>query len=289
MGTYQVYFSLTKPRLTLLALMTTLLSFFMASYTGPASQPFNTALLLETLLACALIGGGVSALNQYLERDIDAKMKRTENRPLPRGRILPGSVLFFGIALSAAGAACLLIFSNKLSFFLGLLTIASYLFFYTPLKPKTSLNTLAGAIPGALPCLIGWTSCRGELSPEAWSLFFILFFWQLPHFFAIAWVYREDYRKGGLRMLTHSDIDGQSTGKKIMLTSLILFPFTLYPVWLGLGGLLYLTAAAASGIYFNVQAANLHRGRMENAKSFVALSIYYLIALIFSMMADKIV
>ncbi len=289
METYQPYLALTKPRLMLLALATALLGFFMASYTYARPEPLKTALLLGTLLACALIGGGINALNQYLERGIDAKMKRTENRPLPAGRIRPKQALVFGVVLTAAGLACLLVFTNRLAFFLGLLTALSYLFLYTPLKARTPLNTLAGALPGALPCLIGWTAFRGSLSAEAWSIFLILFFWQLPHFFAIAWVYRDDYKKGGLRMLTRNDPDGQSTGKKIVLTSLALLPFTLYPVWLGLGGMLYLAAALISGVYFISEALRLSDGRMAEAKKFVSLSIYYLMVLIFSMMADKII
>ena len=282
MSQFRDYLELTKPRLTLLVLATAFLGFFMAS-----SGPWLPTLLAHTLLASALIGGGINALNQYLERAIDAKMKRTANRPIPAGRINPGNALLFGVALTLAGLLYLFLSTNLLTGALGLLTVITYVFFYTPLKQKTRLNTLVGAIPGALPCLMGWTASQNTLSLKAWSLFLILFFWQLPHFSAIAWVYKEDYDKSGLKMLTLKDADGRSTGKKIILGSVFLFPVTLLPVWVNLAHQIYFLTAVVAGIFFISTALWIDRQNLAGAKKFVTLSIYYLLVLIIAMVADK--
>ncbi len=277
------YISLTKPRLTLLVLASTSLGFLMA---GTGSLP--TALLFHTLLGCALIGGGINALNQYLERFIDAKMKRTANRPIPSGRLEAQHGLIFGCILTIIGVVYLFALTNALAGFLGVLTVISYVFLYTPLKQKTSLNTFVGAVAGALPCIIGWVARENALPVGAWVIFLILFFWQLPHFFAIAWVYKEDYDGSGLKMLTRQDPDGRATGLKIILSSILLFPFTLLPVWAGIGQQLYSVAAILAGTFFIFAALLLYRRRMVHAKKFVSLSIYYLLILILAMVADKI-
>lgn len=276
------YLELTKPRLTLLVLASAFLGFFMAG-TGP----LNVSLLFNTLAASALLGGGVNALNQYLERGIDARMTRTQNRPIPSGRIPPKRALLFGGLLTITGILHLYASTNLLAGHLGLLTAASYLLVYTPLKQITPWNTLAGAIPGALPCMLGWAARQNALSPEAWSLFLILFFWQLPHFFAIAWVYKEDYDKSGLKMLTLRDADGSRTGKKIILSAIFLFSVTLLPVVVGLSHRIYLAAAVLSGTFFIAASLRIHRQKLAGAKKFVSFSIYYLLALIIAMAADK--
>jgi protoheme IX farnesyltransferase len=185
-------------------------------------------LLLHAVIGTALVAGGTSALNQYFERDIDAKMLRTKNRPLPAGRLQPREALFFSLAISVAGIVDLMLAVNWLTALLAALTLVSYVFLYTPLKQKSSLSTVVGAIPGALPPLGGWTAARGELSLEGWVLFAILFLWQLPHFLAIAWIYREDYRRGGLPMLTVVDPKGDSAGRQIISNCLALLPVSLF-------------------------------------------------------------
>ena len=283
MSVFQDYLELTKPRLTLLVLATAFLGFYMAS-----PRPFETTLVLHAIVGSALIGAGINTLNQYLEHFIDAKMRRTESRPIPSGRVRPDSALIFGSLLAVAGDTYLFFFTNRLTGFLGVLIIVSYLFFYTPLKQKTAFNTLVGAIPGALPCVMGWAAAQNALPKQAWPLFLILFFWQLPHFFAIAWVYREDYANSGFKMLTLSDADGRDTGKKIILGSLLLFPMTLLPVWAGLVGNVYLGTAILSGIFFILMSMRMYKQQLAGAKKFVSLSIYYLLILIIAMVADKI-
>lgn len=283
MSLFNAYLELTKPRLTLLVLASAALGFFMAADGVP-----DAGLLFHILFACALIGGGVNALNQYLERGVDTKMKRTQNRPIPSGRIPAAQALVFGASLCLTGIIYTFAFINPLTGFLGLLTAASYLFVYTPLKLITPWNTLAGAVPGALPSIMGWAACQNSLSKEAWVIFLILFFWQLPHFFAIAWVYKEDYDKSGLQMLTRLDTDGRKTGKKIILGALFLFPITLLPAALGSSREIYLFAAVLSGIFFMAASLRIHRQKLAGAKRFVSFSIYYLLVLIIAMAVDKI-
>src|SRR5271170_3065745 len=204
-----VFADLVKARLTTLVLLTTLVGFYVGE-----SGAMNFALMFNTLAATALVAAGASALNQLLERDYDAKMRRTQDRPLPSGRLQPTTVAIFGGVSSVAGLIYLALAVNLLTSVLGAVTLVSYLFIYTPLKRITWLNTAIGAIPGALPPLMGWTAARGELSGEGWALFAILFFWQLPHFFAIAWMYREEYAKAGFVMLPNVESGGQRTAQQ---------------------------------------------------------------------------
>ncbi|HXR08836.1 MAG TPA: heme o synthase [Candidatus Acidoferrum sp.] len=233
---------LFKMRLTALVLLTTFVGFY-AGWRGPMAW----GLLLHTVLGTALLAAGASALNQLLERDYDAKMRRTQDRPLPSGRITPEAALLIGGVCAGAGLADLALAVNLLTAWLGALTLASYLLVYTPLKRRTTLNTAIGAIPGALPPLMGWTAARGEITGDGWSLFAILFFWQLPHFLAIAWIYREDYARAGFVMLPVLDPSGARTGQQALSHTLGLLPVSLCPFLFGLAGPVYLAGALALG------------------------------------------
>lgn len=203
-----VYADLFKARLTFLVLLTTLVGFYLG-YRGPVDY----LLMLRTLLGTALVAGGASALNQLMERDFDARMRRTQDRPLPSGRLQPQTVLVVGAATATLGLVYLALAVNFVTSAIGAATLVSYLFIYTPLKRVTWLNTAIGAVPGALPPLMGWTGARGELSSDGWALFAILAFWQLPHFLAIAWIYREEYARAGFKMLPGIDPQGHRTGR----------------------------------------------------------------------------
>ena len=197
------YLELTKPSVVWLIVMSTAVGFYLGS-----SGPFSLVLFAHTLLATALLAGGTGALNQWAERDVDARMRRTEQRPLPAGRLRSHPALGFGIAITLAGAAYLALAVNLLSAGLGLLTTACYLFLYTPLKTKTPFSTFVGSFPGAMPPLIGWAAARNDLSIEGWVLFAMLFLWQFPHFYSIAWMYRDDYARAGIKMLPVVEPDG---------------------------------------------------------------------------------
>lgn len=241
----RTYLELTKPRLSLLVLATTLIGFYLASH-----SPIDAPLLMYTLVATALAVGGANALNQVLEREVDAQMFRTQHRPLPAGRLVSTRALAFGVALSVGGVLFLAFGVNVLSSLLACLTIVLYVFVYTPLKRKTSLCTLVGAIPGAIPPLIGWAARRGEISWEAWGLFWIVFLWQLPHFLALAWMYREDYARAGFPMASVVDPGGWRTSRQIILYCLTLIPVSLLPARSGLTGSLYVLGALGLGIGF---------------------------------------
>ena len=201
------YFELTKPNVIWLILMSTMVGFYVAS---PTQLPY--VLMLHTVGATALLAAGTGALNQWWERDLDAKMPRTENRPLPSGRLGAGSSLAFGLAVSAAGVVYMWAAVNPLSAVIGLLTLAGYVLVYTPLKTRSPLATFVGASPGAAPLLLGWTAARNDLGLEACVLFSILFLWQFPHFYAIGWMYRDDYARAGIRMLPVIETDGGLDG-----------------------------------------------------------------------------
>jgi protoheme IX farnesyltransferase len=236
------YLELTKPRVTTLVVLTTWLGYS----TPGAPKSFSWGWWL-TMIGTWLVAAGASALNQYIERDLDAKMKRTLNRPLPAGRLEPGQALGFGVLLSIAGLFILQLGVNPLTAFLAVLSLASYLFLYTPMKTRTALCTLVGAIPGAIPPMMGWTAAHGSMAPQAWVLFGILFVWQLPHFLAIAWMYREDYARAGFPMLPVIDPDGGSTARMIILYSAVLIPVSLLPARMGLAGLSYVWGAIGWG------------------------------------------
>jgi protoheme IX farnesyltransferase len=240
------YVELTKPRVAVLVLFTVAAGAWLA---GRAE--LDPLLVLHTVTATALVAAGASALNQLLERHSDARMRRTENRPLPSGRLQPLEVLLFGLGLGAAGLAYLgLATRQPLAVLVAGVTFVLYAFVYTPLKRVTTLNTLIGAVPGALPPVIGWTAVRGTLAPEAGLLFAVLFLWQVPHFLAIAWIYREEYGRAGLRMLPVEDRTGLVTGRHMVLYCVALVLVSLVPVVAGQAGLVYLTGALLLGAVF---------------------------------------
>jgi len=277
------YLELTKPRVTLMVLITMLFGFYLGS-----RGEMDWLLLVHALIGTALVAGGTSALNQYLERDIDAKMLRTKNRPLPAGRLQPNKALAFSVTISIAGLAHLLIMVNRLTAFLAAATLISYVFIYTPLKQKNSLSTIVGAIPGALPPLGGWTAARNDLSIEGWILFAILFIWQLPHFLAIAWIYREDYRRGGLPMLTVVDPKGDSAGRQIISNCLALLPVSLLPTIVGMAGKFYFVGALALSLFFLGCGIAVMRHRSNATfRRLLRASLLYLPMLLALMALDK--
>jgi protoheme IX farnesyltransferase len=239
------FVTLTKPRITFLVVLTTLVGFLAAA--GGAT---DVARLLQTLAGTALVAGAASALNQWAEREADAVMRRTVRRPIPAGRLAPREGALFGIGLFAAGIIYLALVVGNLASLLAALTAASYLLVYTPLKKVTSLATVVGAVPGAIPPLIGWAAARGRLDPGAWVLFLILFFWQMPHFLALAALYRRDYARAGFRVLPVVDPDGASTARQSVLYALALLVVSLMPTLAGMAGPLYFFGALGLGVGF---------------------------------------
>src|SRR5690348_363064 len=274
---------LTKARLTLLVLLTTLVGFYLG-FRGSVDY----WLMWHTLLGTALVASGASALNQLLEREHDAKMRRTQNRPLPSGRLQPHTVLIIGTTASIAGLAYLALLVNLITALLGAFSLLSYVFIYTPLKRITWLNTAVGAIPGALPPLMGWTAARGELSGEGWALFAILAFWQLPHFLAIAWIYRDEYAKAGFKMLPVIDPQGHRTGRQAVSHTLGLLPVSLCPYLFKLTGPAYLVGALILGLAFLWFAIRFSRDlTVTRARQLFYASILYLPLLLAVMVLDK--
>lgn len=279
-----VFSDLIKARLTFLVLLTTLVGFY-AGFTGTV----DWILLLHTMLGTALVASGAAALNQFLEREHDAKMPRTEDRPLPSGRMQPNTVLLLGGACGAVGLIYLAVAVNLATGVLGAITLGSYLFIYTPLKRVTTLNTIVGAVPGALPPLMGWTAARGEITLEGWSLFAILFFWQLPHFLAIAWIYREQYARAGYMMLPVVDPSGHRTGRQAVSHTLGLLPVSLSPFLFHLAGPVYLCGALVLGLAYLWFAVRFSRQlTIPRARGLFFASILYLPLLLGLMVLDKI-
>ncbi|MBC8003489.1 MAG: protoheme IX farnesyltransferase [Opitutaceae bacterium] len=275
---------LVKARLTVLVLLTTLVGLYLG-----IQGPMDYLLMIHTLLGTGLVAGGASALNQLIERDHDALMPRTASRPLPSGRMTPEAVLVFGAVISSAGLVYLTLAVNPLTSFLGALTLMSYLFVYTPLKRVTTLNTVIGAIPGALPPLMGWTAARGQISGEGWALFAILFFWQLPHFLAIAWMYRDEYARAGYAMLPVVDPDGQRTSRQAVCHTLGLLPVSLFPFLFKMVGPVYCMGALILGFVFLGFAIAFAREMTRvRARQLFYASILYLPLLLGLMVLDKI-
>jgi heme o synthase len=271
---------LTKPRITFLVLITTLVGFYMGS-----RDSLNLVLMLHTLLGTALVAGGASALNQYFERELDARMMRTRNRPLPDGRLLAVDALIFSSLISGAGVAYLVFFVNSLTGALGAATLAGYILVYTPLKTRTTLCTIIGAFPGAAPPVMGWTAARGEVDAVALSLFAILFLWQMPHFFAIAWIFTEDYKRAGFSI--HPS--GERTGRQIILYCCALIPISVLPTFFGLTGMLYLLGAILLGfVYLGYGFAVALFRSNTHAHRLLRCSVLYLPALLVLMMIDKV-
>lgn len=281
---FAVWSDLVKMRLTFLVLLTALVGFYLGARKG-----MDLWLLLHSMVATALVASGASALNQLLEKEFDARMRRTETRPLPSGRLQPSTVLWFGVLSSVIGLVWLALKVNLLTAALGAVTLASYVFVYTPLKRKTTLNTVIGAVPGALPPLMGWTAVRGEVTVEGWTLFAILFFWQLPHFLAIAWMYREEYAKAGFVMLPLVDPDGKRTGTQAVSHTLGLLAISLCPFAFHMVGISYFVGALVLGLFFLGCAIQFSRKlTLSSARWLFFASILYLPLLLVLMVFAKI-
>jgi len=266
------YIELTKPRVTWLILMSTAIGFWFGVRPG-----VNWWNLVHAILGTALLASGTFTLNQWYEREADSRMRRTQNRPLPTGRILPRQALIFGILLSVVGFVDLYWGANPLTAWLGLFTEVSYLGLYTPLKQKTWHSTTVGAIPGAMPPLIGFAAAAQMLTWEAWALYAILFLWQFPHFYAIAWMYREDYARAGIRMLPVVEPDGTRTARQIVGASILLIPVSLVPSFLNMAGIVYLVGAILLGLMFLYSGIRVFRDRtVLRARSVLLTSVIYL-------------
>ncbi|HUX21451.1 MAG TPA: heme o synthase [Spirochaetia bacterium] len=263
---------LTKPRITILILMVAVASFYVAS---PAHV--NLLRLLYAVLGIGLLGSGIFALNHYLERDVDALMRRTAGRPLPTGRLKPNEALVFGIMLTAIALTILAAGLNPLSGFIGLFTFASYVLVYTPLKRHTPYHTPLGALSGATPPLLGWAAASGTLGVDAWILFGILFLWQFPHFLAIEMMYSEDYARAGIRVLPVVDPTWKKVGIELLLALVLLLGVGILPFVTGLAGELYLIGAALSGIAFLVAGVRaVHRKEKLSSRQLLLTSVFYL-------------
>ncbi len=274
---------LSKPNITKLVLVTSGMGYCLASNgLGDLSTLFFT--LLGTTLTC----GGSGALNNYIERDYDCLMKRTACRPLPSGRIKPAQALGFGLLLVLSGTVILVAMVNLLSGFLALLTAFLYVLVYTPLKRLTWLNTFIGAIPGALPPLGGWAAATGELGAGGWILFTILFIWQMPHFYSIAWMYRNDYAQAGYKMITLNDDDGQKTFSQIIFFSLVLLVVSFLPVYLQNIGYIYVISAALLGVYVLAYGvASFFARSHKSARALLRSTVIYLPLLLTSLLIDS--
>ncbi|MBL67880.1 MAG: protoheme IX farnesyltransferase [Verrucomicrobiales bacterium] len=270
-GRLAVFAELIKARLTLMVLVTTAVGFYM----GAAAVDFT--LLFHALLGTGLVASGAQALNQYLEKDYDAKMQRTAGRPIPAGQIRPEIALLYGGAGGVMGLIWLAMAVNPITSVIGAVTLVSYVLIYTPLKRVTEHNTLVGAIPGALPPLMGWAAAQNNIALEGWALVAILFFWQLPHFFAISWMYRDEYAKAGFAMLSVEDETGERTSRQSVHYALALLPFSLLPAIFQMTGPWYFAGAIALGLLFLAGAINFARNlTVASARRLFYYSILYL-------------
>ena len=276
------YYTLTKPEVNLLILMTSSAGYYLGS-----QGPLRASRLFITLVGTLLVASGTATLNQWMERIHDGRMRRTANRPLVSGRLGHREALWFGISLSVAGGALLAASVNALSALLAIGTLLGYLLVYTPLKRKTPLCTLLGAVPGAMPTLIGWAAASGRVNSNAWLLFGILFLWQFPHFLAIALMYREDYAGAGFRMLPQFDADGRFTKAEIVVFTIVVIAMTILPV-AGRGGATYSLIMVAAGAFFLYHTAKLaNSGSRVLASRVVHASVIYLPVVLGTMMAWK--
>ena len=282
-GSLADYLALTKPRLNLLVVATSAAGYYLG---GPARP--DAVAMTQAVAGTALVAGGAAVLNQLYERDTDALMRRTRLRPLPDGRVSPGDARTFGLALSLAGLVLLAVRANWLSAILALATLVVYLVVYTPMKRRTSLSTLVGAVPGALPALIGWTASHGSIAVGGAALFAIVFLWQIPHFMAIAWLYREDYGKAGFPMLPVIDPEGRRAGRQAVLYAAALLPVSLMPTLAGVAGVVYFAAALVLSIVLLVLAVRFAATRRESAaRALFFGSIIYLPLVWIVMILDR--
>lgn len=286
------YIELTKPRITWLILMSTGIGYFFGLASAPDWLSFLKSVdllrLLHTIIGTGLIASGTAALNQWYEREGDLKMHRTAHRPLPSGRLVAGRALAFGIALSVAGFLELWLGVNLLSAGIGAFTLATYLFVYTPMKRRTWWSTTVGAIPGAMPPMIGFAAAAGAITRESWVLFAILFLWQFPHFYSIAWMYKEDYARAGIQMLPVVEPDCRSTARQIVLYGIALIPVSLVPAMLGMSGRLYLIGALLLGLWFLYSGVRVALERsLVRARGVLITSVLYLPLIYGLMLLDR--
>jgi protoheme IX farnesyltransferase len=277
------FVALAKPRLNLLVVASTLVGYAMAD-----GEPLGFVRATAMLAGTGLVAGGASAFNQVIERDLDALMKRTRTRPLPDQRLQPSEGVLFGTAITLAGLLTILIAANLLAAAVALATLLSYVVVYTPLKRRSSFGTVIGAIPGALPPMIGWAAASGALPPQAWTLFGIMFLWQLPHFLAIAWMYRDDYARAGFPMLPVLEPDGRSTARQAVLYAAALVPLSLVPTVMRMAGGVYFFGALVLGLGFLWLTLQFARTRsVRDARRIFFGSIIYLPLVWILMIADK--
>lgn len=278
------FIELTKPRITLMVVLTAAVAAVVAA---PGHMPVLR--FLHLLVGTALVAAGASTLNQVLEHEFDARMRRTANRPIPSGRLQPDQALLFGVAAAVTGLLELALAVNLLTALVGAATLAGYVFVYTPLKRVSSLATVVGAIPGAMPPLMGWAAMRDQLGPGAWALFGLMFFWQLPHFLAIAWIYRADYERGGYPMLAVGDPDGARTARQALLYGAALVPVSLLPAALRLAAGLYLLSALALGLGLLACCVLFALSRSTTAaRRLMLASVLYLPALLLLLVLDRV-
>ena len=280
----EAYYELTKPSITFMILISTALGYYMGG-NGIA----NYIHFFYTILGSCLISSGSGALNHFAEADSDKIMRRTNLRPIPAGVISAENAMLFGIALILSGSAILYWIINPLTCLLALITSLMYLFIYTPLKKLTWLNTSVGAIPGSIPPIGGWVAATGRLDPEAWILFAILFFWQHPHFYAIALMFKDDYKKAGLKMLPVMEPDGSRTNRQIIWHSFLLIPVSVMPVYIGILGMIYFWSAIILGVGYLISGFILAKQySVDNARFVLRVSVFYLPILFLTIMIDKI-
>lgn len=277
------FVELTKPRLTTLSVVTTMSSFYLGT-----RGAMDLTLFVHTLLGAAMMGAGGAALNQAWEHESDARMRRTSRRPLPAGRLEMRHALWFGGTLSLAAPLYLALAVNLLTGVLSLIALVSYVFVYTPLKTRTPLCTVVGAVPGALPCMMGWTAVRSEIGVEGWILFSILFIWQIPHFLSIAWMYLEEYRDAGLPMLPVVEPDGGSTSRQVIIWCLVLLPISMAPSIVGITGYAYFFEAFFLGLLYLGAAVSMAMLRTRvSARRLLLTSVIYLPLLQAALLVNK--
>ncbi len=273
------YFELTKPRIAFMLVLTSAAGYYLGS-----SKGFDFVVFVNAMIGITLLAFGVATLNQYLERRTDALMDRTAKRPLPTSKIAPNEALIFGLAQCATAELYLWFLVNGLTAVLGLVVIVGYVLLYTPLKTRTSASTAIGAIPGAMPPLMGWTAAANAIDLNAWTLFTLLFLWQFPHFLAIAWMYKDQYAKAGILMLPVVERDGRVTARQIVIFTMMLVPLSLTPFFLGLAGIIYLIGAALLGGWFLWASIAMAKAKtVEKARKLLMVSVIYL-PLIFALM-----
>lgn len=276
------FVELTKPRIAFMLVLTSAAGFYLGT-----KGSFDATLFINAMIGIVLLAFGVATLNQYIERDTDALMDRTAGRPIPTQRITPNEALVFGVLQCMVSEIYLFFLVNPLTAVLGLSVIVGYVFLYTPLKTRTSASTAIGAIPGAMPPLMGWTAASNEITIGAWALFALLFLWQFPHFLAIAWMYKEQYAKAGIKMLPVVEPDGKITARQIVLFTLMLVPISLAPFFLGFAGLIYLVGAAILGVWFLFESFQTARAKtVERARRLLMVSVLYLPLIFGLLVAD---